>query len=230
MHKKLIFIYLFFIVLLATNAANLLAQVPVHEEPRHHTVFQNAAIRILDVRIPPGDTTLYHIHHTPSLFIDFTQSNTGSQLVGKEATQSISKTGGISFENLSAPNNRIHRVWNNGKDTFHVMDIEFLNSAPNFTHYPLYQFRYRLAIDNDWLRAYQFTLPTGKKFKPMEGHPEFILIAINESMIQLNENGKSHTKQIKPGTVFSKSKSFPFSITNSSHHGADFVLLEIAPD
>ena len=44
---------------LATAAA---AQVPVSREPRHRVVFENAQFRILDVRIPPGETTLDHTH------------------------------------------------------------------------------------------------------------------------------------------------------------------------
>lgn len=31
--------------------------VPVYEEPRHRLVFQNRYARVLDVVIPPGDTT-----------------------------------------------------------------------------------------------------------------------------------------------------------------------------
>ena len=47
------------IVSLATAAA---AQVPVTQEPRHRVVFETPQFRILDVRIPPGDTTLDHTH------------------------------------------------------------------------------------------------------------------------------------------------------------------------
>ena len=38
------------------------AQVPVTKEPRHRVAFENAELRILDVNVPPGDTTLDHLH------------------------------------------------------------------------------------------------------------------------------------------------------------------------
>lgn len=38
------------------------AQVPVHQEPRHRVTFENAQLRILDVRIPPGEMSLDHRH------------------------------------------------------------------------------------------------------------------------------------------------------------------------
>ena len=38
------------------------AQIPVSIEPRHHKVFENEYVRVLDVHIVPGDTTLFHKH------------------------------------------------------------------------------------------------------------------------------------------------------------------------
>ena len=34
----------------------------MYQEPRHRLVFQSPLVRVLDVRLPPGDTTAYHIH------------------------------------------------------------------------------------------------------------------------------------------------------------------------
>lgn len=59
--------------LLATflAAPGLLAQspVPVHREPRHRLVWEEGPVRVLDVRIAPGDTTLFHIHDMPMLYV-----------------------------------------------------------------------------------------------------------------------------------------------------------------
>ena len=51
----------------------LTAQVQVSKEPRHKKVLENKYIRLLDVNIPPGDTSLFHIHSTPSVFLHFTK-------------------------------------------------------------------------------------------------------------------------------------------------------------
>ena len=50
--------------------------VPVHEEPRHRLVFEAPATRILDVQIPAGDTTLFHTHSDPILYVSMSQSQT----------------------------------------------------------------------------------------------------------------------------------------------------------
>jgi len=36
--------------------------VPVNKEPRHATKFENELVRILDIEIPPRDSTLFHEH------------------------------------------------------------------------------------------------------------------------------------------------------------------------
>jgi quercetin dioxygenase-like cupin family protein len=53
------------------------AQVQVREEPRHRPVLENKYIRLLDVWLPPGDTTLFHIHSTPSVFVILSGAVTG---------------------------------------------------------------------------------------------------------------------------------------------------------
>lgn len=38
------------------------AQVPLEQEPRHHLEFANEWLRVISPQIPPGDTTLEHLH------------------------------------------------------------------------------------------------------------------------------------------------------------------------
>jgi hypothetical protein len=45
-----------------TLDANAPPDVPVYREPMHRLVFQNSLVRVLDVRLLPGDTTAYHVH------------------------------------------------------------------------------------------------------------------------------------------------------------------------
>ena len=113
------------------------AQVLVHQEPKHHLVFENKQIRILNVVMAPGDSSVFHIHHTPSLFLFFTNTQTGSMLQGKSASMGKTTAGEMLYENLAAPNTRTHRVWNVDKDTFQVMDIELLSKDAGFMQAPL---------------------------------------------------------------------------------------------
>ncbi|HQS06785.1 MAG TPA: hypothetical protein PLT16_14265, partial [Daejeonella sp.] len=158
---KLIFRNSLFILVLTGSLNILQAQILVHEEPRHRPVFQSKEIRILNVRVAPGDTSLYHMHTTPSFFIRLTNTITGSQVQGEAKKAGKSQSGEIRFENLAPPNNRVHRVWNADKDTFHVMDVELLMKKAAFDQKPLNLPNLKLEIDTNWVRAYRLNLLKG---------------------------------------------------------------------
>src|SRR5580698_2397811 len=115
-----------FILVFSSLHSILLAQVPVSKEPRHHNILENGHIRLLDVHIPPGDTTQIHIHAMPSIFVILTNKvKVGSQVISEEkrARLNPSDNENIWFEGFYKQP-RIHRVWNNDTSEYHVMDIE----------------------------------------------------------------------------------------------------------
>src|ERR1700754_338996 len=115
----------FLIVLTVTLFSTVSAQVQVSQEPRHHKVFENEWVRILDVRIGPGDTSQYHKHSTPSIFIVLGNTKTGSQAIIEPIHRSFNKES-IWFEGFyDTP--RIHRVWNEDTVEFHTIDMELLH-------------------------------------------------------------------------------------------------------
>src|SRR5258705_238434 len=87
-----------------------------------HNVFENEWVRILDVHIPPGDTSLFHKHSTPSVFMVLSNTKTGSEVLVEPAKIHLTE-GNIWFEGFyDKP--RIHRVWNSDTTDFHVIDME----------------------------------------------------------------------------------------------------------
>src|SRR5450755_4137458 len=119
----------FFTVACSILYSVLPAQVHVSKEPRHHNIFENGHIRLLDVHIPPGDTTQIHIHSTPSVFLILTNTvKVGSQVISEEkrAKLTTADNENIWFESFQNKP-RIHRVWNSDTTEYHVMDIELTN-------------------------------------------------------------------------------------------------------
>ena len=106
------------------SSSVITAQIAVRNEPRHHNVFENDYVRVLDVFLAPHDTTQFHIHNTPSVFVIYTKTATGSQLKSGQPTKDLSKAGSFWYDSLATP--RIHRVWNEDSVWFHVMDIELV--------------------------------------------------------------------------------------------------------
>lgn len=215
------------VLIISLNAVH--AQVLVHEEPRHRPVFQNKEIRILNVLVPPGDTSQYHIHNTPSFFIRLSNTITGSQVQGELPVAGKSKAGEIRFENLAPPNNRTHRVWNADKDTFHVMDVELLMKKEAFDQKPLTLPNLKLEIDTNWIRAYRLDLLKGIDFKTTNKNHSMVLVSLNASTLEIGQNGKTGLQALKPGSFFVIKRRQSFSMRNSIENTSQFVLLELPP-
>ena len=75
------------LTILCLHTAVLTAQVQVSKEPRHKKVLENKYIRLLDVWIKAGDTSMWHIHSTPSLFLHFTNTDVCVLIKGKAWTK-----------------------------------------------------------------------------------------------------------------------------------------------
>ena len=106
------------------------AQLQARDEPRHKNVFENKWLRILDVNIKPGDTTLFHRHSTPSVIVFLTNTKLGTQLQGGEPVISQSRPGNMSYA-AYGEKPIFHHVWNDDTSWFHVMDIELLGNENN---------------------------------------------------------------------------------------------------
>ena len=216
-----------FIVVLLFMVSVLPGQVLVHEEPRHRPVFQNNQIRILNVLLPPGDTTQYHIHHTPSVFIFFTGTTISSQLQGSIASTSKSIPGNVIFENLASPNLRVHRVWNIDKDTLHVIDVELLSKDTGFVQKPLALPELKLTIDTPWVRTYRFILSNENDFTIRNKKRSLILVSLKTALVQTIQGDKVQNQALEPGSFFEIKSQQSFSMKNSSDTTAEFVLLEV---
>ena len=99
--------------------------VPVHEEPRHRLVYESPGLRILDVRIPPGDVTLFHSHDNPTLYVTVQDAIVASQRPG-EAWEHRSQPrvlGEVTDRCDYFTDPLVHRVRNDGTDLFHLIAV-----------------------------------------------------------------------------------------------------------
>ena len=58
--------------------------MPVHQEPHHRQVFQYGPLRIIDLQIPPGDMSWFHMHDHPVFYLTVADSQTRTQILGEE--------------------------------------------------------------------------------------------------------------------------------------------------
>ncbi len=108
------------------NSSQSSAPVPVQQEPFHHVVYENQYVRVLDVYIPPGESTLFHTHEHDNLAVRVSGGLTQAQVQGKDWTQATQAESGSVVFSEGSGKPYTHRIKNLGTTTYHVVDIELL--------------------------------------------------------------------------------------------------------
>ena len=199
------------------------AQVHVRDEPRHHNVFENDVIRILDVYLGPGDSTLYHLHNTPSVFIIFTNTTVSSQLLGGQPQKGANVTGIIDYDSINTP--RIHRVWNEDTSWFHVMDIE-LTASKHGKNIPVLQNPLlKLLFNEQQVNGYTVDLKTGNALELPASARGYLLVSQTASAIDCTMNGVMQHRILKPAHYMWVEAGKNFSL--KANDTTNLVLLQL---
>ena len=99
--------------------------VPVQEEPHHHWVFENQYVRVLDVVLAPGESTLFHTHSHDNIGVHLSDALVQGQRLGQDwQPASMDLPGKVNYTKAKTPYS--HRIKNVGTTTFHVVDIDLL--------------------------------------------------------------------------------------------------------
>jgi quercetin dioxygenase-like cupin family protein len=99
--------------------------VAVEQEPHHHVVFENQYVRVLEVSVRPGETTLFHRHSLDNVAVQLSDTTIKRQSAGGDWDTSPAKEGSVSFI-AGAATPYVHRIANIGSTVFHVLDVEIL--------------------------------------------------------------------------------------------------------
>ena len=181
------FLSVFFILILSVTC---LAQqvVEVRDESYHKPVFQNEFIRLLNVVIPPGDTSLYHRHYLPSIFVFLEETKIGMQDLGKPPG-SMTTVLGQTWFNAYENGPQIHRAWTNDEKTnLHAIDIEILKFNSNDTDQPIRHSSLELLTDSPAARIYRVTVLKAKQLVLNWNNNPVVLVPYTDA-VQIN--GKS---------------------------------------
>jgi hypothetical protein len=210
----------------ATFFSSLLtaAQLPVRDEPRHHNVFENSYVRLLDVFLSPHDTTQFHIHSTPSVFTTFTKTATGSQLISGQPSGDLSVAGRSWYDSLSTP--RIHRVWNEDTTWFHVMDIELVAGKPHSSP-PVLQDPLKLFFNEPLANGYRLQLEAGKRIELPMSATGYLLLSIGDAVTEYRVNDYTQHRIMKSGHYIWIEPGKSFALTSNGKTLASFVVLQL---
>ncbi len=211
------------LAILVICSAILAAQVPVREEPNHKNVLENKYIRLLDVWIKPGDTSLFHIHATPSLFVHFTSIDVCVQIKGKAWTKNKNTAGNASYTSF-LNDTLVHRVSNCDTGPFHVTDIEILSSYNTTT--AITPLPFSVLFDNEKAIAYRLS-GTSFNGQLINGRGPMVaeLVAGDEVICYDTQHKRSTT--IKAGKYLYLEPGSAFYFSANGNEKTNLVLFEI---
>ncbi|CAN5431697.1 hypothetical protein BH10BAC2_BH10BAC2_47390 [soil metagenome] len=199
------------------------AQVQVSKESHHKNVLENKHIRLLDVWINPGDTTFFHIHSTPSLFLYFTNTDVGTQIMGQGWTKNRNEMGKASYRSF-ANDTLVHRVSNFDTSLFHVNDIELL--SPYKPDIPIQPLPFTVIFDNKKAIAYRLTQSSLDKKIISNRRPMIAELVQGQEVIYYDVLKKKTTTIMTGKYLYIKPMS-SFYFTVKENENINMVLFEI---
>ncbi len=100
--------------------------VAVQEEPHHHVVLTNESVMVVEVKLLPGESTLFHTHSYDRVAIDLTSTTITRQKSGEPVSApELTKPGDVAASESNGP--YTHRVHNIGAVNFEALDVELLH-------------------------------------------------------------------------------------------------------
>ena len=213
---------LFLSGLIISLSLTVISQVPVREEPRHKPVLQNKYIRLLDVWLPPGDTTMYHVHATPSLFVVLSNTLTTSQIQGATWVRDQSPAGKTWYRSF-INDTLVHRVANIDTVSFHVNDIEILSYFDSLHHTTALSFP--VLFENERAVAYQLQ-NASLNDKVIAGRGPFVAELISGTA-SLHDESKKMVTALKAGKYMYIPPGSSFYFTSQGNDQMNMILFEI---
>ncbi len=213
------------LLLLLFGSLYAIGQVQASKEPFHPIVFENKFIRILNVLLPPKDTSQFHIHSTPSLFVYFTNTNIRLQTQGKDWVSQRSTAGNARFTSYT-PDILIHRVTNIDSDTFHVNDIEILSYYDSVNATKMAPLPFPVVLDNERSFAYQLTAGD-MKAEATKARAPLVAELVTGEDVQIHYAATNQSKTIMPGKFLYIDPGTSFYFSSKDKAEVKMILFEI---
>lgn len=175
--------------------------VAIEKEPRHPLKFENQYVRVFNVFIPPGDTTLFHIHKNDGISVRLTEARLKDEEKGAIPVDiAVLKRGAVSFAYRPRP--LIHRVFNIGDTPFHNIFVEILpfaeasSGSSSLTDVA----GYTLVLENERIRVFRLVLAPGQTTELHTHALRVLSVAVSQGKVAVEVMGKKRKKaKFKPG-------------------------------
>lgn len=187
------------LLLLLVTTSRVFAQtpVPMHEEPRHRLVLTHQQVRVMDVKIRPNDTTQFHVHDVPALFIAVSTAPVDIQPLSEKwggthtAADPGRKPGDVNVDTSYVRRPITHRVTNVGSQLFNLIAIT--NSTVSPSNFGPPEIPGALELQNRWFIQSRARLSAGAPLQWYSASsPTIVVQPLPGAATVLLKSGKEH--------------------------------------
>lgn len=204
--------------------------VPMHQEPRHRLVRETPTVRIMDVQIPPGDTTLFHRHQFATVYLDLSRSPTdvqleGGQWAGNPRTAPTRRlVGSVTVDSSYVSDPFTHRVANIGTSLFRLIAVSVRDNAPVRHQGTLPG---RIEVTSSWFRQSRVRLGPGRATAAQTAPSPILLVLPTGCQVELAENGEGVSLAKGPGAWRLIEAGSRYRLRNPCRTRATAVLIQL---
>jgi quercetin dioxygenase-like cupin family protein len=161
--------------------------VEIKGEPRHHPKFENEFVRVLDVTVPAGDATLWHVHRNDNVVVTLGGASLRLEKVGAPTVEVLWKLGDVNLGKATYT----HRAINIGTTPFHNLTIELLRSPPASKELARLNepFVRTPVIENERVRVYRVSLEPGQSMAVHTHLLPGLAIAVTAGEVEITTKG-----------------------------------------
>jgi hypothetical protein len=222
--KKSLFVFL----TICAGLTKVCGQNPVlvYEEPRHKPVFINEFVRVIQARIKDKDTSLFHIHATPSAFVFMKKANYDNQVLGEGWTRP-NYPKGYAWYSSFATGPSTHRVAALPKDEIFAYDVELLSNYNKSTSPGWKPFSNDTIFIADKAAGYRIKLSKENPKLEIDGRGPMVAILLTGQQLQIESQGtkqKVHLKETEYAYLLPKEK---HTLSIKSDSPIEIILFEV---
>ena len=221
------------LILCVTAGVSTAQAVPLEREPRHRVVLDAGTFRILDVRIPPGDTTLFHIHRLPQLLIPVLVSPTDVQLADSAWAGTLPSAdpgwhpGDVVIDSSFVQAPLTHRVTNVGTQLFRLILINNSHSAQNEAPVTPIGSPGEAGLNSSWFLQSRLLIPSQSVTKLETASLPTILVQPLGGHTSVSVSDRPEQVLNGPGAWLSLPAGARYRVRNVGSQPANIVVVQI---
>jgi quercetin dioxygenase-like cupin family protein len=200
--------------LLAQGAPNPTYMVPATREPHHNVKLDNQYVRLLDVTVPAWDSTLFHIHENPYVYVSIGAATLKAQVAGSNDFTDLNLADGEVRYSAAVT----HRVGNVVGTPFRNITIQIQGRDGTAVTSPPAAAAVNGSspvVDNENIHVDRLILEPGQSTGRHIHSRYTIVVAVHEGLVRTEVDAQAAMQAtMRPGDFASHSGPFAHAITN----------------